>query len=141
MTNPPDPQKFLAELATWAASHDDIVAVALVGSHARGTARPDSDVDVVIMTTDPRRYLEDTAWITHFGEASTPEHEDYKMVQALRTTYSGGLEVEFGLTVPKWADSEPLDAGTRQVVSDGCRIIFDRHGVLAALMRAVAGTA
>jgi hypothetical protein len=137
----PDPQTFLAELATWAARHDDIQAVALVGSRARGTARPDSDVDVVIMTTDPRRYLDNTTWIRHFGEANPPEHEDYKMVQALRTTYHDGLEVEFGVTIPGWADTEPLDAGTGHVVSDGCRIIFDRHGVLAALIRAVAETA
>jgi len=44
-------------------------------------------------------------WITHFGEASPPEREDYKMVQSLRVTYSDGLEVEFGLTVgvaPLW---------------------------------------
>lgn len=135
----PDPHTFLAELATWAARHDDIVAVALVGSYARGTARPDSDVDVVIMANDPRRYLDDTAWIKNFGEASSPQHEDYKMVQSLRVTYSDGLEVEFGLTVPEWARSEGLNAGTREIVSHGCRIIFDRHGVLAALISAVTG--
>jgi uncharacterized protein len=135
----PDPQRFLGELAAWAAGRSDIVAVALVGSYARGTPQPDSDVDVVILTNDPRRYLDDTAWITHFGEARSPEHEDYNMVQSLRVTYSDGLEVEFGLTVPEWAGTEGLDAGTREVVADGCRIIFDRHGVLAALMRVVRG--
>ena len=133
-------QSFLAELAKWATAHDDIVAVALVGSYARGTARPDSDVDVVIVTTNPSRYVVDTAWIQHFGEASPPEHEDYKMVQALRTTYSDGLEVEFGLTVPQWADTDPLDPGTRRVVSDGCNMVFDPHGVVAALRQAVTET-
>jgi predicted nucleotidyltransferase len=137
----PDIQRFLAELAKWAADRDDIVAVALVGSYARGAARPDSDVDVVIMTDDPRRYLDDTRWVEHFGETSPPQREDYGMVQSLRVTYGGGLEVEFGLTVPQWAGQEGLVAGTRGVVSDGCRIVFDRHGVLAALLQAVAGLA
>src|SRR6266545_5072717 len=122
----PEPQTFLAELAAWAASHDDIAAVALVGSYARGAARPDSDVDVVILANDPRRYLDDTQWIEHFGAAGPPEREDYGMVQSLRVTYRDGLEVEFGLTVPQWAGTEGLEAGTREVVSDGCRIIFDR---------------
>ena len=135
----PDPQTFLANLAEWAASHEDIVAVALVGSHARGTARPDSDVDVVILTNDPRKYLDETAWIKHFGQASPPKHEDYHMVQSLRVTYRDGLEVEFGLTVPQWAGTEGLSAGTREVVSDGCRILFDRHGVLAALLQTGVG--
>jgi hypothetical protein len=133
----PDPQRFLRELADWAAIRDDIVAVALVGSYVRGTARPDSDVDVVILVEDPRPYLEDTAWVSQFGKASPPTHEDYRMVQSLRVTYDDGLEVEFGLTVPEWASTEALDAGTRAVVSNGCRIVFDRRGVLAALLRAV----
>ncbi len=136
----PDAQAFLATLAEWAADHDDLAAVALVGSHARGTARPDSDVDVVILVEEPRRYLDDTGWIGYFGAAGAVEHEDYGMVQSLRAIYDG-LEVEFGLTAPRWAGTEGLDSGTRDVVSDGCRIIFDRHGVLAALMRTVAGSA
>jgi uncharacterized protein len=137
----PDPQQFLAELAAWAADRDDIVAVALVGSYARGTAGPSSDVDVVILANNPHFYLADTAWIRHFGEANPPEHEDYKMVQSLRVTYTNGLEVEFGLTVPQWAGAEGLNAGTREIVSDGCRIIFDRHGMLADLLRTVTPTA
>jgi hypothetical protein len=69
---------FLAQLAEWAARCDDVVGVALVGSHARGTARPNSDVDVVILAEDPRRYLDDTARVTHFGEASPAavKHEE-----------------------------------------------------------------
>lgn len=64
----PDPQRFLAELANWAASRDVVVAVALVGSYARGEARPDSDVDVVISTNDPRRCLDNGAAGRHaFG--------------------------------------------------------------------------
>lgn len=133
--------RFFNDLSTWATDQDDVVGVALVGSHARGAARPDSDVDLVILTDDPRRYLENTAWIKRFGDAGPPSHEDYKMVQSLRVIYGDGLEVEFGLTVPAWAATEPLNPGTRRVISDGCRIIFDRRGVLAALIDAVSESA
>ena len=133
----PDLEAFLAQVARWAATRGDVVAVTLVGSHARGTAREDSDVDLVILCQDPRPYLEDTGWVEQFGVAPAPEREDYGVVQSLRTTYADGLEVEFGMTGAAWASTEPLDTGTREVVSDGCRIVFDSHGVLAALLRAV----
>lgn len=35
-------------IATWAASHPAIRAVWLIGSRAKGTARPDSDVDLAV---------------------------------------------------------------------------------------------
>ncbi len=89
----------------------------------------------MILANHPQRYLDDTAWVRHFGEVSPPSREDYGMVQSLRATYHDGLEVEFGLTGPEWADSEGLAAGTREVIADGFRIIFDRRGVLAALLR------
>jgi predicted nucleotidyltransferase len=60
-------EAFLAQVTAWAAAQRDIVAVALVGSHARGTARPGSDVDLVILTATPERFLADTAWPARFG--------------------------------------------------------------------------
>ena len=39
----------------------DICGLALVGSWARGTARADSDVDLVVLTSHPDRYLADAA--------------------------------------------------------------------------------
>jgi predicted nucleotidyltransferase len=38
---------FLAQPVKWAARRDDELGVALVGSHARGTARPNSDVVIL----------------------------------------------------------------------------------------------
>ncbi len=36
----PGPQTFLSDLANWAADETDVAGVALIGSHARGAARP-----------------------------------------------------------------------------------------------------
>jgi hypothetical protein len=40
-----------------------------------------------------------------------------------------------GLAVvpPRWASTEPVDAGTRKVVTDGMRILYDPDGRLSAL--------
>jgi hypothetical protein len=48
----------------------------------------------------------------------------------------GGLEVEVGLTEPAWAATDPVDPGTRRVVTDGMRILRDPDGRLAALAAA-----
>ena len=107
----------------------DVAAVVLVGSHARDQATPDSDIDLVILTSAPRRYLEDRAWLEGFGAVVRWQAEDWGRVQALRVCYRDGPEVEFGLTTPDWADG-PLDDGTRRVLDAGFTVVFDRVGRL-----------
>ncbi|HEU5369760.1 MAG TPA: nucleotidyltransferase domain-containing protein, partial [Ktedonobacterales bacterium] len=53
----------LTLFARWAALREEIVALALVGSYARGAARPDSDVDLVVLTTDPDSFRQQTDWV------------------------------------------------------------------------------
>jgi len=57
--------------------------------------------------------------------------EDWGKVTSLRVWYEGGEEVEFGITTPEWVP-HPIDEGTWKVISDGIRILFDRHDYLAA---------
>ena len=45
----PPASDFLDSLRDWAAHQPTIAGVALVGSYARGEARPDSDSDVVLL--------------------------------------------------------------------------------------------
>ncbi len=122
--------QFLSHIATWAEQQPDISGVLLVGSHARGTARPDSDVDFVILTTNPERYVDNPSFAAHFGSIARWAIEDWGRVISVRVWYQDGLEVEYGFTQPDWA-APPLDAGTRRVIADGLRILFDRDGLLS----------
>jgi predicted nucleotidyltransferase len=124
-----DIQAFLSEIVRWAEARPDIRAVALVGSYARGAATPESDVDLVLITSRPKAYLEDTDWARAFGEIDCQQIEDYGKVTSLRVWYADSKEVEFGLTSPAWA-SQPLDEGTRQVIAVGMRILYDPSGLL-----------
>lgn len=130
-------EAFIEAIAHWAAGRKDIEAVALVGSWARGTARPDSDVDIVILTTHPEAYLGDRAWLRAFGDIESVYAEDWGLVQAWRVVYAGGLEAEIGITTHMWAHTDPVDAGTALVVRGGIRALADRHGRLRALIEAV----
>ena len=130
---------FLDRVTDWAAHQPTIAAVALVGSHARGEARSDSDVDLVLLCEEPHVFLADTSWIHHLGEVRTCHREDWGMVTSLRVYYTEGLEVEFGMTTLVWA-AVPVDPGTRHVVSHGMRILWDREGLLARLQAAVSAS-
>jgi uncharacterized protein len=128
---------FLEELRSWAAARPDILGIALVGSHARGTAQPDSDVDVVLLCSAPEELL-NGSWVSHFGEVESSSIEDYGALKCRRVFYRSGLEVEFGITGGAWA-SVPLDAGTRSVLAGGARVLYDpRHLFRVAKDAAVA---
>jgi len=102
----------------------------LEGSYARDAATETSDVDLVIIANHPEKYLEDTEWLWRFGTVRRQQVEDYGLLASIRVWYSDGLEVEYGLTGPRWA-ARPLDAGTRRVMADGMQILFERGGLLS----------
>jgi predicted nucleotidyltransferase len=80
---------FLSEFSRWAASEPDILAVALVGSHARNEATDGSDVDLVIVARDPKSYLENTRWAQRFGTIDRQQIEQYGKVTSLRRLVFG----------------------------------------------------
>ena len=128
---------FISKLARWSAGEKDIRAVALVGSQARGTAAFDSDIDLVIICPDPSRYLESKDWLSHFGRIKSAEREDWGLVRSWRVFYWDGNEVEFGLTTEQWCSESEFNSGTGRVISDGAKIVFDPHSLLADLIAAI----
>jgi predicted nucleotidyltransferase len=127
-------EDFINAFTSWASTQPDILAVALVGSYARDAATEDSDIDLVVLANDPNRYVEDTDWLERFGSIEKQRSEDYGKVTSLRVWYVGGHEVEYGLTTLDWAQ-RPLDEGTRRVIEDGMRVLFEREALLANLLR------
>ena len=126
------PERLIDEVLAWAARRPDVRAVALVGSHARGDARPDSDVDLLLLAERPDELVRDAAWVRGFGDVSRVAVEDWGRVTSVRVWYARGPEVEFALATPDWATAP--DEGTRRVVSDGFRALLDRDGALARLV-------
>ena len=128
---------FLAEVAAWAESRADVLGLAIVGSHARGSAHPDSDVDLLVLCVNANVLASNNDWVRAFGDTSAIAVEQYGIVQAVRVFYVEGLEIEFGLSPLVWADV-PLDPGTMRVASDGMRILYDPEHRLEAVRIAAA---
>jgi predicted nucleotidyltransferase len=129
-------QSLLDEISGWAEGRPDILGLALVGSYARGAARPDSDLDLVLLAAAPQALIEQPEWTAAYGQVASRQVEDWGLVTSLRVHYQDGLEVEYGLTGPEWA-TPPIDAGTARVMRDGMRILSDKMGLLEKALREV----
>jgi predicted nucleotidyltransferase len=129
-----DIELFIKEIICWAKDQLGLLAVALVGSYARGTAGKGSDIDLVLIALNPGDYLKDTTWAGVFGEIEKQQIEPYGKLTSLRVRHAAGPKVEFGLTTREWA-SLPLDFGTQNVISDGVKVLFEREaGILSGLI-------
>jgi hypothetical protein len=131
-------ERILEAVLAWAASHDAIRAVALVGSRARDAARPDSDIDLVLLVADPETFRADASWLDAIDWKSTgvrptiKRDAQYGVLWSRHVRVDDGSEVEFGFAPLSWADCDPPDSGTRRVISEGCRVLYDPDAILAA---------
>jgi uncharacterized protein len=89
-----------------------------------------------VLTSGPDRYLDDDDWAADLGATRVLATRAWGPLTERRLLLEDGLEVEVGVTGPGWAATDPVDPGTRRVVSDGLRILHDPDGRLAALARA-----
>ena len=83
---------FLDAFVAWASNQPDVQGVALVGSQAHGTAKEDSDIDLVILTDKPRKYLDEVQWTKHFGVVEKHETEEYGQLTSSRIWMRGRFD-------------------------------------------------
>lgn len=126
----------LQRLVALADRRADVSGLALVGSWARGAPRPGSDLDVVLLTDEPSRYVEDDDWLREVGGARLVRTAAWGAITERRFALPGGMEVELGVGTPSWASLDPLDRGAAEVVAGGLRVLYDRDRHLAALLAA-----
>lgn len=142
--NTPLRHPLIAGVLAWAEVQDDIVALALVGSWARGNPHRRSDVDFMILSDDAlsrrstvrwtralcRTYLHCPLkrWRNGFYGAAWSRH--------IRLASGQLIELSFGSQA--WASTSPIDSGTQYVVQDALVALYDPQGLLAQLREGVA---
>jgi predicted nucleotidyltransferase len=126
----------LQRVAEWASSRPDIRAVALIGSYARGTPGVQSDVDFVVLTTCPEEYVDRDEWIIRLDVGKLVDTKLWGEITERRLRRPDGLELDIGIGRPSWASVDPVDPGTRRVVTDGIQIVYDPDGLLRDLIAA-----
>jgi hypothetical protein len=127
----------------WATERDDICAMALVGSWARGNPRQDSDIDLLLLSDRALEYRRCRNWLTEidFGGAGyclqSSQSAIYGVVWSRHINLLPAAEVELTFAECSWARTDPVDGGTRCVVQNAFRIILDKAGILAKLVDTV----
>lgn len=127
---------FINKVTTWAENEPLIDAVILIGSYARGAQKADSDIDLVVLTSDKQHYIENTQLLSFFENLDNVSVEFYGECTSVRVWYKSGLEVEFGFVSLKWIDV-PLDSGTQRVLTDGYKILIDKRNIFSSIISVI----
>lgn len=121
---------FIEDFMRWATKRKDIRATALVGSYAREELEKDSDIDLIIITETPQRYITNTEWTRVFGRPITKRVEKYDMLTSLRIWYENGLEIEYGFATREWIQNVNKN-DLKQITNDGLRVLFEKEKLLS----------
>lgn len=148
----------------WAQTQPDIRLAFVVGSRARVEDHPAdewADLDIIIYTTDPMRYLSTTEWVNNIGKPWLTFLEDTGTgeLRERRVLFEGGFDVDFavisrGITrVLLWllrlqnrfprllriSLLRPLPhilAGFHDLANRGIRVLLDKDGMSKHLVPA-----
>lgn len=121
-------------------ARNDLRALAVCGSWARGNPRPDSDLDMLIVAEDAAQWRDEHNWVSRlaykqarfaYRSHTTATYGDVWSAH-IRLEPDAELELTFASTA--WACVDPVDPGTRKVVSDSFKIVVDKDGRLARLV-------
>jgi aminoglycoside 6-adenylyltransferase len=121
-----------AAVADWAREREDIRALLVVGSQARDGLPADrwSDLDVILLVRDPKRYLDDAGWVEEFGQPMLTFVEATKGGdRERRVLYESGEDVDFVVLPDTIAELFGDDAEASELLGRGYRLLVDRMGL------------
>jgi uncharacterized protein len=127
----------------WLEGRNDLRALALAGSWARGNPKPSSDLDLIIVASDPEKFRCPGEWLREIAfpiagfEIERHATSTYGRVFSCRVHLQPDAQVELTFAAPAWADIDSLDPGTKFVVADAFRIIVDKDGALRRLFAVI----
>ncbi|HEX5748070.1 MAG TPA: aminoglycoside 6-adenylyltransferase [Archangium sp.] len=136
-------EAFLHRLIQWAEATPDIRALLLFGSHAvDGRADRWSDLDIIVLSSNPDRYLDDEAWLRTFGnlwsatmyrhsppEKGMPDPLGGHLVRAL---YEDALECDMVMsTVP--VPGASLPDKIKMTLQGDHRLLLDKDSLLRSV--------
>jgi uncharacterized protein len=140
--SPEETDQIVAAFCKWVNAQASLRALAIVGSWARGDARPDSDLDLLALTNDigswatsAERLCDPELGLTE-QTIATAQSEVHGVARSWRMLL-GTSVVELTFADTSWANACPIDWGTWRVLSGGVKVLVDKDGLLEALLRAV----
>lgn len=142
--NTPLSHPLIAGVLAWAKAQDDIVALALVGSWARGNPHRRSDVDFMILSDDALSRRTTVRWTRALCRTYLHcplkrwRNGFYGAVWSRHVRLASGQLIELSFGSQAWASTSPIDSGTRYVVQDALISLYDPQSLLAQLQAGAA---
>lgn len=131
----------LERLVAWASDRQDIRAAVVIGSYARADRPADewSDLDIVLIASDPERYLSTAEWLRQFGDPwlTFVEPTPVGNLRERRVLYAGALDVDFTVMTPGLLPQMVQDSAAAEILRRGMRVLLDKDGEVEAARRAV----
>lgn len=122
-----DNDRALAEILEWATADQNVRAVVVTGSTARGSEQTDrlSDLDVELYVDEPQRLLDSTSWYEQFGTVLVVEALPNPDWHPTRLIYYRGGKVDFAIA--------PTAALAEATFVRPFRVLLDKDGLTAGL--------
>jgi hypothetical protein len=98
----------------------------------------DSDVDLVVLTTDKSACLRGESWVAELGGTRIIRTQHWgPLYTERRFVLPSGLEVEFGVAPPTWAAADPPDPNISEDIGNGgLRALYDPEDILSRFIEA-----
>jgi aminoglycoside 6-adenylyltransferase len=125
-------EQLLQTIVAWGTASADVRALALVGSGARVDRPADawSDLDVLLLTPHPERYLNAADWLRSIGTPwiSTVERSPAGQIVEQRVLFETGIDVDWIVLCSERTQAlreEPVSS----ILRGGLRVLVDKDGV------------
>ena len=94
----------------------------------------------MLLVSEPQKFRSDDHWLTEIdwagGRVAGWHDAEYGSAWSRHVALEPHGEIEFTFCTPSWAATDPIDAGTANVVSGGCRILVDKTKLFDNLLTA-----
>lgn len=133
-------QELIERISIWAVRDENVRAAVIIGSQARSDHPADewSDLDIIILATDPQPYLQSKEWLSEIGTLwlsfvePTPDGRSMEH----RVLFAGGLDVDFAFNQAhafRQLFSSDFPKDVYDVIRRGFRILVDKDNLQALL--------
>jgi aminoglycoside 6-adenylyltransferase len=126
----------LERIVAWAEGAPDVRGVLLIGSQARIDRPADewSDIDLVLIATEPDRYVDSTGWLERIGPVWVSFVEGTIVrTRERRVLFEGALDVDFNFFTPEQFQRIFHGATALAVLHRGARALVDKDSLIPTL--------
>jgi aminoglycoside 6-adenylyltransferase len=134
-------EQLLERFVAWAQTQPDIHAAVVLGSRARTDHPADdwSDLDLLVVISDPDRLLSQIDWLAHLGTPWVTFLEGTAVggLAERRVLFEGGLEVDFSpvpLALVRQFAASGLPPEVAGIFRRGVRVALDKDGLAGRLV-------